>query len=166
MPRYVRVYRCPDCGHKWKTESTLGFLEPCCPNCGFEPDPLPERISAPAIIGTRAKAVDLAYNIAAEDFGLTNLNDSTREGDIAFKAPAAPPANIIGPQNAVAAAGGMMWGGGGKGRGKTQPAPVPSMNTVRSAAALQNAEGTNPMRILHRSKPTLNAHSLGRFNRR
>ena len=164
MPRYVRVYRCPDCGHKWKTESKFGFAEPDCPQCGFHPDPLPERIAAPAIIGTKAKAVDEAYKIAEQDYGFTNMNDGMREGDIAFKAPPTPPQNIIGPGNRVQNAGGFMWGAGGP--SKTVQAPVPNAAAVKGAAQLAEVEDRNPMRMLHRQRPVLNRHSLGRFDRR
>jgi hypothetical protein len=164
MPRYVRVYRCPECGHKWRTESVLGFAEPDCPQCGFHPDPLPERVAAPAIIGNKARAIDEAYKVASEDYGYTDLNDGAREGDIAYKEPA-PPSNIIGPQNAVQASGGFMWGGAGGGA-KTAQAPVPSRGAQAGAARLAEAEGRNPMRLLHQQRPVLNQHSLGRFDRR
>jgi hypothetical protein len=164
MARYIRVYRCPDCGHKWRSESKFGFHEPDCPSCGFHPDPLPERIAAPAIIGTKAKAVDLAYNIASEDYGLTDLNDNAREGDIAFKPPAAPPQNIIMPGNRVQNSGGFMWGGAQT--GQVVQAPLPPAAAIKGAAAIANAEGRNPLRMLHQARPTLNQYSLGRFDRR
>jgi hypothetical protein len=165
MPRYIRVYRCPDCGHKWKTESKLGFLEPDCPQCGFHPDPLPDRVTMPAIIGTHAKAIDEAWKVASEDFGLTDMRDNTQEGETAFKMPPAPPSNIIQPNNSVARAGGFMWGNAGNG---TVP-QIPVANVLQQAQAaskMSDVEGSNPMRKLHQARPTMTAHSLGNFNRR
>ena len=42
----------------------------------------------PAIGTTKGKAIDLAQKIAEEDYGLTDMNDNQRAGDIAFKGPA------------------------------------------------------------------------------
>lgn len=162
MPRFIRVFRCPDCNHKWKAESKLGFPEPDCPQCGFHPDPLPDRVCAPAIVGTRSKAVDQAWSIAQEDFGLTNMRDNTKEGETSIIMPPAPPANTIAPNNRVQQSGGFMWGGipdAPKGK-------APSQATAKGAAALANAEGRNAMKLLHEARPVLNAHSLGRYNER
>lgn len=171
MPRYVRVYRCPDCNHKWKTESHLGFLEPDCPSCGFHPDPVPQRVCMPAIVGTKSKAVDFAQQVAEEDFGLTNMRDNAKEGETAFipptmpNMPPAPPANIVAPNNSVANAGGFMWGGGGA--KQAQPAQVPVKQVLANASATSRAsDAERGLRMLHRQRPVLNAHSLGRFNRR
>jgi hypothetical protein len=169
MPRYIRVYRCPDCGHKWRTESKLGFLEPDCPQCGFHPDPLPVRMGMPAIIGTKAKAVDEAYRVASEDYGLTNLRDNSKEGETAFippVMPAQPPANIVLPGNAVQQAGGFMWGHGGSGKVAPQIPVANVLASAKAAARLNDAQDANPMTKLHQARPTLTAHSLGRFNRR
>lgn len=164
MPRYIRVYRCPDCGHKWKTESKLGFLEPDCPQCGFHPDPLPDRVAAPYIIGTKAKAVDQAYDIVSQDYGLTNLRDGAREGDTAVILPPTPPQNIIAPNNVVQQAGGFIWGNAGTGKVDVPVAKV--LAQAQSAARLNDAQGVNPMQKLHAARPKLTAHSLGNFNRR
>jgi hypothetical protein len=43
-----------------------------------------------AINGAKAKAVDYAYRMAEEDFGLTNMKDNLREGDVAAMAPSRP----------------------------------------------------------------------------
>lgn len=165
MPRYIRVYRCPDCGWKWKCESKLGFVEPDCPQCGFHPDPLPDRVAAPAIIGTKARAVDQAYDIVSSDYGLTNLRDGAREGDTAVILPPTPPQNIIAPNNVVQQAGGFMWGNASN--GQVPQIPVASvLAQAKTVAKLNDAQGVNPMQRLHAARPKLTAHSLGNFNRR
>jgi hypothetical protein len=167
---WLRVYQCPDCYHKWKCESVFGEPEPDCPACGFHPDPVPDRVCAPAIIGTKSKAVDEAYKIASEDYGLTNLCDNAHEGESAFIAPtmpAAPIQNIIGPNNRVAAAGGMMWGATPvNAPARAVPNREAIMVEARAAAAHQKATDSNPMTRLHRAKPVLNTHSVGNFNKR
>jgi hypothetical protein len=42
---------------------------------------------APNIIGNKAKAIDIAQKIAEEDFGLTDMRDNTRPGDVIAKPP-------------------------------------------------------------------------------
>lgn len=163
MPRYVRKFKCPDCRHVWRAESHFSWPEPDCPNCGFHPDPIVERVCAPAIVGTRSKAVDQAWSIAQEDFGLTNMRDNTKEGETAIIMPPAPPANIIQPNNRVQHSGGFMWGGVPP---ATVPAKAPTQAQASVASAIANAEGRNPMTLLHEAKPTLNAHSLGRYTGR
>jgi hypothetical protein len=119
----------------------------------------------PAIIGTHAKAIDEAWKVASEDFSLTDMRDNAQEGETAYKMPPQPPANIIGPTNSVARAGGFMWGNAGS--GTVPQIPVASvLQQAQAASKLNDAQGSNPMRKLHQARPTMTAHSLGSFNRR
>jgi hypothetical protein len=81
----TRTYACDDCNYEW-TERSASRDDPYpnCPQCEqnsahWIPQPV-------AINGIKSKAVDIAYS-AAEDMGLTNLRDNSREGDIGAIAP-------------------------------------------------------------------------------
>lgn len=86
---FKRRYRCDDCGlvfdshHRSQDEPV-----PPCPRCPAE-TPAPSYMPPmPALNTTKSKAIDLAQKMAEEDYGLTDINDNQRAGDIAFKAPA------------------------------------------------------------------------------
>lgn len=82
----TRRYLCDDCSWEW-TMFHVKHDEPFpeCPNCEkADPANIPGMFS---ITGTKAKAVDYMQKMAEEDYGLTNLRDNTREGDIAAIAP-------------------------------------------------------------------------------
>jgi len=80
------TYLCEDCNHQF-----IGWREsdgpyPNCPACGVEGGFAP---MSPSIIGVKAKAIDIAQKIAEENFGLTDMNDNQKIGDVAAKAPSA-----------------------------------------------------------------------------
>lgn len=82
----TRRYACDQCDHEW-TYLHLSRDEPYpeCPECAAQ-----AAASLPtlfAITTVKAKAVDHAFRIAQEDYGMTDMNDASREGDIAAKAP-------------------------------------------------------------------------------
>lgn len=146
--RVVRLYRCVQCGTKFRRTLPFGAPEPPCPTCLHEPPPIPQRIAAPAITGTKAKAIDIAWDIANKDYGLTDMNDRLREGDTAYKPPPERPANapIVRPE--------MMWGGasGSSAGGVGQEA---LLQGARQSASIATAEGRNPLSMLHDKKPKL-----------
>jgi len=118
MPDLVYMLRCRTCGHKWKKRVREGTpLDPKCPNlaCGEENqargyDPAGKPI---AIGGSmRAKVIDDVAEMVMEDYKLTNLQDTQREGDIA--APKLPPHqqvqvdSFFGARNASAQPAGVV----------------------------------------------------------
>src|SRR5215472_13487785 len=119
MARWLTVFRCPDCGHKWRLERTDRSYQPDCPACGYIPDPIPDRIAAPAIVGTKSRAVDEAYKVVSEDYGLTNLKDNAREGESSVIMPTmgkemqevVQAMSSVPQSNVVQQKGGFMWGG-------------------------------------------------------
>lgn len=151
--KVVRLYRCPDCHTKFRRTMERDAPEPACPSCSkAQPSP-PDRIAAPSIVTTKGRAVDIAYDIVSEDYGLTNLRDGAREGDTAVILPPAPkPGTVTGPS--------MIWGGAAP---STAPLAAQLGGTKeilsgsRGAAALANAEGRNPLRMLHQQHPRLQA---------
>jgi len=79
----IRTYACDDCGENFEVECESGDTgDPDCPNCTKVLQWIPARFN----IGThKGKAIDVTQKIIEEDFGLTNLNDNNREGDVAYR---------------------------------------------------------------------------------
>lgn len=156
--RVVRVIRCLDCGKRYRRIQDSTEDPAPCPQCGIVEPSLPVRISAPAIVGTRSRSVDEAWRVAQEDFGLTNMRDNAHEGETAFIAPptqAPDPRTLTSPQ--------MLWGGAAPAHGPVQmPGVADMMASSRGAASLANAEGRNPMQLLHRQRPKLQAIPLNK----
>lgn len=153
MAKWARIYRCPSCGKKYKRIEEGPAQNPPCPDCGAAQIILPPRIAAPAIVGTKSRAVDEAYKIASEDYGLTNINDSGREGDTAFIPPPTPkpdPRTIASPQ--------LIWGGVQPSAAALTMPGMPHLTAMgKQAAAVAKIEGRNPMQLLHQAKPKLQA---------
>jgi hypothetical protein len=113
-PAKIRVlYRCAQCGHNWKSRpiKVPPKIDPPCPNSrcieiallrqtAREVENLKRILAeqrAPAQVGANntVKAIDYTANAAMQDYGLTDLKDSIREGEsMAPKLPA--------PQQALA----------------------------------------------------------------
>lgn len=79
-----RTYACDECTFEWTVSCEWDSPIPDCPVC--------ERVARqefkPIAIGTnKGKAIDFAQQMAEEDYGLTDMNDNQRAGDIAAKAP-------------------------------------------------------------------------------
>lgn len=104
----VRVrYRCAQCGHEWKSRPVFSApkRDPACPNpscieiallrqTAREVENLKRMLSeqrAPAQVGANnvVKAIDYTAKAAMQDYGLTDLKDSIREGE--SMAPKLPP---------------------------------------------------------------------------
>lgn len=88
--RYTFSFGCDDCGHRWKksivTKDPYSVKVPACPRCKKaqrERDGIGEILGsgrAPGIIGasTVNRALDLAQEMVAEDYGMTDLKDPTQ----------------------------------------------------------------------------------------
>jgi putative FmdB family regulatory protein len=97
----VRTYMCPDCGHG--LEVTLRSDQwnappPECPEC--QAHEMGQEFKPIAIGGsTRARAVQLAETIAAEDYGVADFKAQGRQGEAAkvrYKDSTAPPSTWLG----------------------------------------------------------------------
>lgn len=77
----VRTYMCGACGHTFKVTLSADQWDsppPPCPTCLSMTK---QEFKAPGIIGShRAKAIELANKIAAEDYGVADLQPDNREG--------------------------------------------------------------------------------------
>lgn len=84
-----RRYRCEDCNLVFDARhESADEPPPPCPRCPPESAAEPAYIAPmPALNTTKAKAIDLAQQMAEEDYGLTDINDNQRAGDIAYKPP-------------------------------------------------------------------------------
>lgn len=81
-----RTYECGDCGHRfnhvvWEADAP----HPDCPKCEVIASYVPP---LPGMLTTKSAAIDMAQKIAEEDFGLTNIRDNQRAGDVAAMGPA------------------------------------------------------------------------------
>lgn len=78
----VRTYCCLFCNHTMRVtleSSQWDEPPPECPECALKP--MAQEFVAPAIVGSnRARAVALAEDIAANDYGVADINLSRREG--------------------------------------------------------------------------------------
>lgn len=90
-----RRFRCDEVGCNAVFEDRVLSSEapvPACPACesrGVDGPALPAWVPPhPAIGTTKSKAIDIVQKMAEEDYGLTDMNDNQRVGDIAFKGPA------------------------------------------------------------------------------
>src|SRR6516162_5916553 len=87
MPRNMiyRTYQCIDCNYIFEIECESSSTEdPPCPECDKVLDWVPGMFS---IKTERSRAVDYTQKVIEEDYGLTDLKDNNREGDVAFKPP-------------------------------------------------------------------------------
>lgn len=87
-----KTYRCLDCDHefRWVHTGELGD-DPECPECPRTaiPAPAPQWVPPRIAIGTtKSRTIDYVQSMVETDFGMTDMNDGQREGDIAFKGPA------------------------------------------------------------------------------
>lgn len=159
----VRDYHCDNCNEEFTVTCASSSPAPDCPYCSQVLEWTPGMF---AITGTKSKAMDLTQSILERDYGLTNFRDNMREGDTAIinagppsvavqdaqirqlsevaQASGAPP---LTPQQAEMAK--AFWGGG-----QTPLQQVPAADMLagaKSATAAANAEGVNPMDLLHKA---------------
>src|SRR5215831_16240615 len=157
----IRTYKCDDCGVVFEVDIfDINAADPPCPQCEQVLDWVPGMFA----IGTnKGKAVDVTQKILEEDYGLTNFNDNSREGDIAAKLPVETRADreqkeqmtreveemrvqhlkgqAADPALQKAAAG--FWGGGGG-----NLPPMMAQTLLASAKALPKMS-SDPIKILH-----------------
>lgn len=120
----IRTYQCLDCDTVFEANINSGNdPDPPCPNCDKVLQWVPARLN----IGTvKSKAIDLTQKIIEQDYGLTNLNDNNKEGDIAYKyEPPAPTAEREQLERAVREYVAQT----------TTPVPVPAPNLPPQAKA-------------------------------
>lgn len=81
----IRTYLCQDCGERFEITLESGNDgDPDCPYCARVLQWTPTKF---AISTNKSKALDLTQKIVEEDYGLTNLKDNLREGDVAAMTP-------------------------------------------------------------------------------
>lgn len=85
MPKSV-TYRCSDCGSQFNKIVWPGDSEPECPTCAHAP-PMARIPGMFAIATNVSRAIDFAQKMAETQYGLTDLKDNLRDGDIAAPKP-------------------------------------------------------------------------------
>jgi hypothetical protein len=90
-----RRYLCDVCNHTFEMRhQSEDEPMPDCPNCvalgaaAAAGGGVTYVAPMPAIGTVKGKAIDLAQKMAEEDYGLSDMNDNQRAGDIAYKGPA------------------------------------------------------------------------------
>lgn len=159
----TRRYLCDDCQHEWtQLHWTREEPVPDCPMC--------ETDTARSIPGTFAiktnvsRAVDYAWEMAQERYGMTDMNDHLKEGDVAAKPPApiqsAEAEQITRELMKVAQAQGVDLSSqsglaaadmNAQVKNFWQPSGSPELlqQTVAPAAAAARADGSDPVQVLH-----------------
>jgi hypothetical protein len=159
MPTYVRRrYICKKCSQVYQGQNIVvkggnDPMEPC-PKCNVVKA---EIIDRPRDIdlraGPRAKAaVDFTYKMAESDYGMTDMRDNLRAGDLAMKLP-------VGDVGSAVAKQGGMFGNQG-----AQQAIQHGGNALQMAAgarAERKAQGIpDPVQSLQSSIKSANAPSI------
>lgn len=81
----IRTYRCNDCSEVFDVSFESGDMpDPDCPFCKIELQWLPRSFH---ISTNKSKAVDIAQKSIEADFGLTDFNDRTKEGETVAMTP-------------------------------------------------------------------------------
>jgi hypothetical protein len=157
------TYFCEECNRQFKSWRESEGPYPDCPTCGQEGG---WAAMSPAIIGNKAKAIDIAQKVAEETFGMTDMKDNLRPGDTVVKPP--PPiqtaeadqisrelvqAGMVEAQTPEHLKGYVQnfFGAGSA----AQPSPVaPTSLPMQAgisapAAAAARADGRDPISMLH-----------------
>lgn len=157
-----RTYACDECTFEWTVSCEWDSPIPDCPVC----EQVARQEFKPIAIGTnKGKAIDYAQQMAEQDYGLTDMNDNMRAGDIAAKGP--PPVQTAEAEmltrQAVEMTRGLaadatagrpdlqkqvanFWGGG---QGVAAQANIES---ARAAALASKGDGLDPLSILDKAK--------------
>lgn len=159
MPIIRRTYRCSDCGYEMtRTEYASDEPIPDCPACHIATQKVPGLFS---IKTNRSRAVDVAQQIAEEDFGLTNMRDNQRAGDTAVLPPdpiqgaereqitreLAQMASAMGsdaPPEVASAVNGFWGGQMGSGAG--------DQSVAKEASKAAEAAGASPVGLLEQAR--------------
>lgn len=84
----IRSYGCEDCGLEFEVTCDSGDDgDPDCPRCTKVLQWIPKEF---AIKTNKSRAIDYTQDVLEKDYGLSNLNDNAREGDVAYKPPSPP----------------------------------------------------------------------------
>ena len=159
MTTYVkRRYICKKCsqvyqGEKIFVKGTTGEIEPC-PKCHVAKSEIIERPRDRDLrAGPRAKAaVDFTYKMAESDYGMTDMRDNLRAGDLAIKL---PPGDV---GNAVAKQGGMF---GAQGANQAIQHLGNALQMAGAARAERKAQGiSDPVQALQSGIKQANAPSI------
>ncbi len=160
----VRTFACDDCGATFEITQGMNDEPPDCPNCSRVLEWQPGRVN---IIGNKSRAVDATQQILEQDFGMSNIRDNMREGDVAAMPAAAPTGAQIDAEirtvaeyatqttgaptlnQTQAEMAKAFWAGG---QTPLQKVPAAEMlNNAKASTALANSEGLNPMTLLHKA---------------
>lgn len=194
----VRTYQCNDCGVTFKHWHDSGDEpEPECPACALAAAeaPAPKKRGRPkgsktgakkngvawvpekfAMTGNRSRAMDLAQKIAEEDYGMTNMRDNLRVGDVAGMTPVAstaerereekaraevaqyaasngiPLVNNLIDRPEIRAQTNAFFGGGMSGVGPAGPAMTAQAAIAANPSGVSRAQGgASPMQLLHQA---------------
>lgn len=123
----VRTYLCDDCGTQFdKLHFDIADPAPECPGCqALAAKQIPAGFS---INGNASKAGDIAQDILEKDYGMSDIRDRQREGDLAAITPPhlqAAVRNMWKPDGAIIAA-------------------------AKAGAQAARAEGSNPLMLTQR----------------
>ena len=158
MATYVkRRYVCHKCSHVYQgtqivLKGTTDNKEPC-PNCNKSKVEIIERPRDPDLrAGPLAKkAVDFTYKMAEADYGMTDMRDNLRAGDIAMKLPGEVGA-------AVERQGGMF---GAQGANQAIQHHGNALQMAGAARAERKAQGiSDPVMSLQTSLKTTQSPSI------
>lgn len=142
-----RHYKCKSCAHTWWQVYEYGASENqvFCPECDVHHGrmaPVNVKVDATGKVG---KAAGVMYDMLEKDYGMTDLKDNLRQGDVAAK--------VSNPVSAeLGKMGGNMFSGGAL---PSNPAAPGGMSTealmagAKAYTAQSNREGRNPMNMFH-----------------
>jgi hypothetical protein len=171
-----RTYQCLDCQEIFEVEHASGNEPDAkCPYCVV---PMEWRPQGFAIKTNASRAMDYTQQVLEQDYGVTNINDRQREGDVAAISPAetraqrdekaqlaeqvrqAANASATPSDPAMNKALKSFWGAGGQ----VQVNPARALQDAK-----QGPQAANPMRLLHRGlesgavgDPLKNANIIGK----
>lgn len=81
----TRTYLCDDCSYRFtQLHMSRDEAAPDCPSCYAATHSVPGGFN---ITGNKSKAMDMVQKIAEEDYGLTNMRDGARDGEVAAMGP-------------------------------------------------------------------------------
>jgi hypothetical protein len=148
----IRTYRCEDCKELFDVTCGSNDGDPECPYCAKEMVWQPKRFSIGGSL--TSAAVDVTQKILEQDYGQSNMGDSLREGDAAFKAPVMQTAEretiqrleneYISQSQLVPAARDFFAGGNSK-------APASIVQAAVADARSHKGKEPSPIDLLHKA---------------
>jgi hypothetical protein len=125
----VRTYECGECGSRFdKLHFDRADPAPPCPGCAALSAKQTQVPGGFAIKSDKSRAVDITQKICEEDYGMSDMNDRQREGDLAFKTPSHLTKHVDG-----------FFNQGG-----------PLLAQAKAGAAAAKAEGSNPFSLVQK----------------